>query len=586
MNKRLALVAAISAAAMPIVGAHATPGHRAGAVSPSDSPITARPGVSDAQLASGHPRITHADVRSAKATRALTRSWPGRVLRARQAAGGAVVVVDFGPSGDDAVPISDVNHDGAQEVLQARLSATQPALVVLSGATGRPVWTRPGSALIGAEYAAVPGGAGVVLAYSFGSGQGAPGPGVDGGEYSFVVTGVDAATGHSLWTQSFPATWLFSPVGAGAMTGMEPDGVLARKGQAPLLLLDNLAFGESLATDDMASHPVLLDVSTGQVSATSAPSVSSDGFVYSQGVGDVNADGTDDVATVVDGDLESLSVWSGASGQPLWSTSYTAGFIGFVASSPDIDGDKARDLLVGLEGADPGGTVQAVAGTSGTVIWQHAGDYGTSIGDVDHDGRSDTRLVRFGQTMAYAVVNAKGKDLWHLVIPSPYSKGVDPLSYPAGDVNGDGVWDIYLRYVDKDGVFGAPVAGAGSVLVDGATGHARRLPDLGVPLGASADGRGDDFYRSVAVKGRLVTSVADGRTARVLWRRTLREAPTRVIDSSIGLFGSPASRQIVTAIAYADHELVLTQTGRNGASGWASSYQLYVDDGLGAIAEP
>jgi hypothetical protein len=155
-----------------------------------------------------------------------------------------------------------------------------------------------------------------------------------------------------------------------------------------------------------------------------------------------------------------------------------------------------------------------------------------------------------------------------------------PVSYPAGDVNGDGIVDIYLRYVDKGGLFGMPVAGVGSVLIDGATGHARRLGDLGVPLGASADGHGADFYRAVQGKGRLVTSVFDGRTGRLLWSRALKGTAHMVIDSSIGMFGAHPRAEVVTAVDFGDHELVLTQVGRTGASGWSTSYPLNDDEGI------
>src|SRR3954452_3713739 len=176
MNKRLALLAPITAAPVPIAAAHATTARPAAAPArPAAPPTAAHAATPDADIASGLPRIARTDLRTPAATRAMSHDWPARVLHARQSAGGAVVVIGFGPSGDDAVPIDDVNHDGAQEVLQARLSGSQPSVVVLTGTTGRALWTVPGAAVIGAEYAAVPGGAGVVLVYSFGDGQGTPG---------------------------------------------------------------------------------------------------------------------------------------------------------------------------------------------------------------------------------------------------------------------------------------------------------------------------------------------------------------------------------------------------------------------------
>src|SRR3954462_6342214 len=111
MNKRLMLAAAITAGGVPHAAPAGTIGRPAAAPArPPAPPAAAHAATPDADIASGHPRIARTDLRSAAATRAMSHDWPGRVLRARQSAGGAVVVIAFGPNGDDAVPINDVNH--------------------------------------------------------------------------------------------------------------------------------------------------------------------------------------------------------------------------------------------------------------------------------------------------------------------------------------------------------------------------------------------------------------------------------------------------------------------------------------------
>lgn len=128
--------------------------------------------------------------------------------------------------------------------------------------------------------------------------------------------------------------------------------------------------------------------------------------------GDVNDDGIADlVMTIADitGPLTGIRAYSGANDALLWSEDLAVAVLPWgdrMIRLGDIDDDGAGDLLVNDHNAPDHGTVHAVSGRDGTVLWSDVFLYGTQLdqlgvsglhygvtlaqgGDLDRDGRSD-----------------------------------------------------------------------------------------------------------------------------------------------------------------------------------------------------
>lgn len=113
------------------------------------------------------------------------------------------------------------------------------------------------------------------------------------------------------------------------------------------------------------------------------------------GLGDVNADGFDDVAAGADGSSsEYLRVYAGPTGTLL----YTLNKVGFVVSGTgDVDGNGLPDLVAG---SSIWNYAEVHEGELGGLLFRFYGDYGgdklgyavAGIGDVNGDGRGDVLL--------------------------------------------------------------------------------------------------------------------------------------------------------------------------------------------------
>ncbi len=249
--------------------------------------------------------------------------------------------------------------------------------------------------------------------------------------------------------------------------------------------------------------------------------------------GDVNQDGYADVivgaAAAPGGGLAQLL--SGADGAVLRTLPAPAQAQRYghaVAGIEDLDGDGARELIVG----DPGAAlVRLHAGDDGSVLRSHAGaggsEYGSALAwlpDLDGDHVDDYAIgaPREGSGRVHVHSGASGAALF--VLDGAGGGFGETHLAPAGDVDGDGVGDIYTGAPDEN-------AGAGTgYLHSGRDGHLLRSfacapgEALGPGLGAGdfdGDGHGDVLigmpgYGSggLARGGRV--SLRSGRDGRVL----------------------------------------------------------------------
>ncbi|MDX1664036.1 MAG: FG-GAP-like repeat-containing protein [Candidatus Promineifilaceae bacterium] len=221
--------------------------------------------------------------------------------------------------------------------------------------------------------------------------------------------------------------------------------------------------------------------------------------------GDVDGDGVGDyVAGAPFGDR--ALVYSGADHSVLLDLAGPAGsgFGASVATAGDIDGDGLSDILVGADRQDAGaGATYLYSGATGSLIRTHGGPAGGhmgtalgKIGDVDGDGVPDyvvgaRSAGEQGRGEAYAFSGASGQKLYTMTPVG--QEGTAPFgdfstfalffASGAGDVNGDGVPDIFIGdYYAKRG----DVSRTGRAYVfSGTNGH--RIKVL------QADEQGDGF---------------------------------------------------------------------------------------------
>jgi hypothetical protein len=188
-------------------------------------------------------------------------------------------------------------------------------------------------------------------------------------------------------------------------------------------------------------------------------------------LGDVDADGIDDfaVALACDSGVGSMvRCVSGADGGTLWEHAAPgSGFIPMLILTVigDIDGDGSNDIAVAFDAS-----VDVISGRSGKTLLECRQDYfatdgegyGSSIvalGDIDRDGVPDFAISDTDSGLDVGLVIAKsgrdGHDLWRL-------SGGDALESchfghqmaAIGDIDGDGVTDLVVG--SKHGACGFP----------------------------------------------------------------------------------------------------------------------------------
>jgi hypothetical protein len=253
------------------------------------------------------------------------------------------------------------------------------------------------------------------------------------------------------------------------------------------------------------------------------------------GAGDVNGDGVPDLLVGAPGtgaDTGHAYVISGRTFRTIrvLSAHRRADEFGDgVAHTADLNGDGVRDLIVGASGKDPGqGAVYVYSGRTGNLLFRIRGERGNAafgqffvagVGDVNGDGVPDIYIGDYasnnagaagGYAAVYSGVDGARLHAWR----GAAGEGMGP-GRSAGDVTGDGVPDIIVgNYTSSDGA-----KGAGKVQIfSGATGKRLRTITSTTPnenLGFDAVGIGDtngngapDFLISAA--NRDTVYIVDG----------------------------------------------------------------------------
>ncbi len=209
--------------------------------------------------------------------------------------------------------------------------------------------------------------------------------------------------------------------------------------------------------------------------------VTSGGVYCSIDMGDLDGDGTSDVACGVNFWDSEPTLWavSGVDGSTIWTSSSHNGIYSNEGFKwfPDADGDGKREILMATPGgyAPPGRCLYLISGVDGSTIWEWAAcevmpsytGWGYScavLPDINGDNISEC-VGGFGTSgspnsgLLVCIDGASGDSLWTVWLPDA---GEDVEVFE--DVNSDGVEDILLA------VGGNGYADETAWLVDGATG--------------------------------------------------------------------------------------------------------------------
>lgn len=231
----------------------------------------------------------------------------------------------------------------------------------------------------------------------------------------------------------------------------------------------------------LATSPASAQIVGGGLSPTKQLDGASAGdrFAFAVAAGDANGDGYPDLAVTAQredagalADVGAVYLYSGRDGSLLhkFVGQYDNGLFGTaLAFAGDVDADGCDDLLVGEQGASPGGLYGAgaahiLSGRDGSLLHKFEGTHpedflGTAVapaGDIDGDGQADFLVGAIGMDpngvdfagSVFLISGANGSILQRFNGTRPW------IQYGAsvaciGDMNGDGLSDVAIGAPDE-----------------------------------------------------------------------------------------------------------------------------------------
>lgn len=338
-------------------------------------------------------------------------------------------------------------------------------------------------------------------------------------------------------------------------------------------------------------------------------------------VGDVNADGTPDLAIAANGAHDGVYVCSGADGTTLYSIPppLDAGWYGHVIGSiQDLNADGNAEILVGapvsdVGGVDRSGFVEIYSGADGSFLRRHVGEgikhyFGwalCTVADLDGDGFEEYFIGArraFGSWGAAYLYSGKDGALIRRFDGNSGGFLGDQVA-DAGDLDGDGLTDLLVGCTSaygSEGEFWAISGATGAVLS-----RIRVEPgytNLGkVVLGVGdrdGDGRADVLVSDSLAGGpgriRLFTGfdselTASANSISMSAGGTVQfdiDFPSSKAGRSYRLFGSPRWGIIEArgmAFAIGDHSLIFS-TLQSGFIPWTIGHTGVLDAAGNATA--
>lgn len=176
--------------------------------------------------------------------------------------------------------------------------------------------------------------------------------------------------------------------------------------------------------------------------------------VYSvRNIGDVNADGTDDVLAAVGDDIDRIVCLEGDATAPggnvLWS--YTPGVTVYACGVlEDVTNDGVDEALAVLW-TTAGNAIRCLDGTDGSIVWTSTmvmdfGMQASQIEDVTGDGQADV-VVSSWDNAAIVIDGADGSLVWRTGVGT-LNGGYVWTSRAIDDISGDGVQDVIAGSFD------------------------------------------------------------------------------------------------------------------------------------------
>lgn len=261
----------------------------------------------------------------------------------------------------------------------------------------------------------------------------------------------DLVIAHSI-TQSIR---IFRNNSTGNAVSFSPRVSLALNAGATGVAVDDLDGDGKLdiaATSSTASKVFLFrNISTSnEMSFATRVDSSAGGAAQGVAIGDLDGDGKPDLA-IVNSSAGTVSILRNTSTVGTLSfanrLTFSVGSQPFTLAIGDIDGDRKLDIVTGNAQS---GTISVLRnnGTSGNISFVAKADFeagsfpfGTTLGDIDGDGKLDALVVDQGVKLAI-LRNTSKVDTVRFATKVEFTTGTTPIRIALGDLDGDGKLEV------------------------------------------------------------------------------------------------------------------------------------------------